>query len=59
MSLVDTAELSLKRDQRASRIRRAILLDEEFMRGVQEGYEEAQRGEVLTLAELDQQLGLD
>jgi len=44
-------------EERAHRLRMAMLQDKEFMAGVREGYEAAERGDVIPLEELDRELG--
>jgi len=44
-------------EERAHRLRMALLRDEEFMSGVRQGYEAAERGDVVPLEELDRELG--
>lgn len=50
-----SAELERARtlEERAHRIRMAVLRDEAFMAGLIEGYEQSQRGETISQADLD------
>ncbi len=48
-------DLAIELEERAHRLRMAILNDREFMAGVLEGYEAAQRGETISLEELDRE----
>jgi methyl coenzyme M reductase subunit C len=49
-------EDEIRLEHRAHRIRAAMLSDEKFMGGVVEGYAQAQRGETVTQAELDEEI---
>ena len=46
-------------EQRANRIRQAMLSDPEFVVGIWEGYQEAQQGKTMALAEFEQALDQD
>jgi hypothetical protein len=46
-------------EQRANKLREAMLSRPEFVAGIWEGYEEARQGQTLTLAEFEQALDLN
>jgi predicted transcriptional regulator len=54
---VSETGIDLELEERAHALRMAMLRDKEFIAGIQAGYEQAQRGEGLTLAELKERLG--
>jgi hypothetical protein len=49
-------EEAIRLEDRAHRLRAAMLSNENFMAGVVEGYAQAQRGETVAQAELDQEI---
>lgn len=52
-------ERAILLEERASRLRVAMLRDAEFVAGIREGQAEAERGDVMTLLELRRRLEID
>lgn len=55
--LSEELEYAKKLEERAHRLRMVMLSDPEFMAAIQAGYEAAQRGETVSLDDLDRELG--
>ncbi len=55
--LAEELEYAKKLEERAHRLRMAMLNDPEFMADIQAGYEAEQRGETISLEDLDRELG--
>jgi hypothetical protein len=55
----DADERAILLEERASRLRVAMLRDAKFVAGIREGQEEAERGDVMTLPELRRRLEID
>lgn len=52
------APRAIRLEARAHYLRMAMLSDAEFLAGIQEGHEEMERGERISLADLKRELGL-